>query len=498
VRAERASKRRYDVSPDESAHLEAATARTRKSYDETPYVHAPMMRSHPGRLAAQAVWRGLAAPAAARARVLEIGCASGGNILPMAATLPDAGFLGVDLSPVQIAAGEARRRRYGLHNVELRAESFEALGEADGAFDFIICHGVYSWIPEPLRESLLNIVRERLAPEGVALVSFNVLPGWRLFQIARDSMILNARLIDDPTRRPAQSVNKHSYGKFWRDEARSMAAGGDAYLAHEIFEESNAPATFADFVDVAGRFGLDYLGEAVVVANNEADFAPEGADAIRRLSDGDRLKRETYIDIFSGRTFREALLVRKGRADALAAGPSAQALEALHYIPALDLELALAREAVGAFRLNVKETELHFRDSQAEPAMRRLLERRPASSRFADLAPSPSEATRIELLESCKSPSRPDCWPSPPCPSIALSALRTGRNCGRSRRSTRPRATTQRPSAIPPSSTHPYSVSLPRSSMGRARVTTSSPQRSPWRRGANLRSAARTVRSSVP
>ena len=399
------------MSPDESAPLEAATARTRKSYDETPYVHAPMMRSHPGRLAAQAVWRGLAAPDASRARVLEIGCASGGNILPMAATLPDARFLGVDLSPVQIAHGEARRRSYGLQNVELRADSFEALGEADGAFDYIVCHGVFSWIPEPLRESLLNIVRERLAPEGVAMISFNVLPGWRLFQIARDSMMLNARLIDDPAKRPqatrelfetlaAQSANTHTYGKFWRDEARHMAAAGDAYLTHEIFEESNAPATFADFVGRAGRFGLDYLGEAVVVANNEANLAPEGADAIRRLSAGDRLKRETYIDIFSGRSFREALLVHKGRADALAPGPSAQALEALHYIPALDLELAVARGAAGAFRLNVKETELHFRDSQAEPAMRRLLERRPASSDFADLAASASEAILAELRET--------------------------------------------------------------------------------------------------
>ena len=170
-----------------SENLEAALDRTRQSYDDTPYVHAPMMRSHPGRLAARALWRGLPAPDAAKARVLEIGCASGGNLLPLAALLPEACFLGVDLSPVQIAAGEARRRRYGLPNVELRADSFEALGQADGAFDFIICHGVYSWIPEPLRESLLRVIRERLAPHGVAMVSFNVLPGWRLFQIARDS-----------------------------------------------------------------------------------------------------------------------------------------------------------------------------------------------------------------------------------------------------------------------------------------------------------------------
>lgn len=375
------------------ADLAAAVNRTRQSYDDTPYVHAPMMRSHPGRLAAQALWRGLSAPDASRARVLEIGCASGGNLLPLAATMPDATFLGVDLSPKQIEAGEARRVRFGLNNIELRADSFEALGEADGVFDFIICHGVYSWIPEPLRDSLLRVTRERLAPDGIAMVSFNVLPGWRLFQIARDSMLLNARMIDPAMRAQKtrelfgllakQSVNKNTYGKFWRDEARHMVGGGDAYLAHEIFEDANSPETFADFSDRAARFDLAYLSEAVVVANNEADLAPDGAETIRALSGDDRLKRETYIDIFSGRSFREALLIHAGRERSLAAETPNEALRSLHFIPALELEVASAPDG---FRLAVKELELTFHDSAAESGLRRLIERKPGSSRHDDLA----------------------------------------------------------------------------------------------------------------
>jgi SAM-dependent methyltransferase len=375
-----------------SDDLAAALQRTRDSYDATPYVHAPMMRSHPGRLAARAVWAGLPAPKITR--VLEIGCASGGNLLPMAATLPDAHFLGVDLSPAQIAAGEARRVRYGLQNVELRADSFEALGEADGLFDVIICHGVYSWIPEPLRESLMAAIRARLAPEGVAMVSFNVLPGWRLFQIARDSLLLHARMIDDPARRAqatqelfaklaTESANRHTYGKFWRDEARDMARAGDAYLAHEIFEDSNAPETFADMTGRAARHGLAYLGEAAVVANSEADLAPEGAETIRALSGGDRLKRETYIDIFSGRSFREAVLVHAGRE--IVEAPSPEGLAALHFIPALELGLGQAPDGADVYGLKLKKTELEAHGAAAGEALRRLLRRRPASSRLADL-----------------------------------------------------------------------------------------------------------------
>ncbi|HXT09754.1 MAG TPA: class I SAM-dependent methyltransferase [Roseiarcus sp.] len=382
----------------EDQGLAAAQARTRASYDATPYPSAPMQRSHPGRLAAQAVWRGLRAPDAARARVLEIGCASGGNLLALAAALPKARLLGVDLSPAQIAAGEARRQRCGLDNVELRAASFEAID--DGEFDFIICHGVYSWIPEPLREALLRVVKARLAPDGLAMVSFNVLPGWRLMQIARDSMLLNARLIDDPAERAektrqlfgllaTQSSDKRSYGKFWRNEAQRMAAGGDAYLAHEIFEEANAPETFADFAARAASHGLAYLGESVAVANNEADLAPEGAETIRALAGGDRLKAETYIDIFSGRSFREALLIHAGRAPA----PTPQ-LGSLHAIPALDFEIA--DEDGDAFRLSIKDTELVIRNSGAAPAMRRLVARRPASCAVADLG-EVDEALRIAV-----------------------------------------------------------------------------------------------------
>jgi len=379
-----------------SEDLAEAIARTRRRYDETPYLSGPIQRSHPGRLAAVALWRGLAAPEAARARVLEIGCASGGNLLPMAATMPEARFLGVDLSPAQIAAGEARRDRLGIANVEFRAASFESLGEADGAFDFILCHGVYSWIPEALRDSLLGVICDRLAPHGVAYVSFNVLPGWRLFQIARDSLRLAARGLEDPAARAArsrqlfsllatQSPERHTYGQFWRREAQRMSAGGDAYLEHEVFEDDNAPESFADFSARLARFGLDYLGESAVSGNNPAAFVSEAAEAIEALADGDRGQRETYVDIFTGRSFREALIVRAGRAAALAAAPPVATWDRLHVLPGLDLKGAADPDEASVYRLGDGETELTFRGLDVGAALARLVARKPASSSFADL-----------------------------------------------------------------------------------------------------------------
>ena len=195
-------------------------------------------------MAAAALWAGVEAPDVATARVLEIGCASGGHLIPLAAAWPKARFLGVDISPVQIAAGRDRIARAGLANIALDARSLHEIGAEDGAFDYIICHGLLSWVAEPLREALLRVVAERLAPNGVAMVSFNVLPGWRLIQVARDSLLLHARL-------GKERDVKRSTAARWSRRCRLRATadiptaasgatkptvfrGGDAYVAHEF------------------------------------------------------------------------------------------------------------------------------------------------------------------------------------------------------------------------------------------------------------------------
>ena len=383
---------------DADEALAESVARTRRSYDEIPYRSSPIIRAHPGRMAAHASWRGLAAPDARRARILEIGCASGGHILPLAAAMPEARFLGVDLSPAQVAAGEKRRRRLGLGNVELRADSFANLCEADSAFDFIVCHGVYSWIPEPLRDELLRVIRERLAPDGVAMVSFNVLPGWRLFQVARDSLLAHARLRADPQTRArdardlfeamaAHGPRETPYGHFWRNEARGLVKGGDAYIAHEIFEDANAPETFMAFCDRLDAHGLSYLGESDICANNEELLAIGGAGDIRRWAGGGYLALEQYIDIVSGRTFREALIVRAERTEPIQRHPVMESLTRLHFIPSLDIEARRDAEPAGALSLALPDATLKLKGEGVVRAILTLLSRSPASSRLDDLAP---------------------------------------------------------------------------------------------------------------
>jgi SAM-dependent methyltransferase len=380
----------------------------RASYDAMPYESFPHVRLQPARIAAAALWFGLSAASAAKARTLEIGCASGGHLIPLAAAWPQAQFLGVDLSSAQIAAGEERIERLGLANIALRAGSLDEIGGADGIFDFIICHGVYSWIPEPLREDLLRVISERLAPDGVAAVSFNVLPGWRLFQIARDSLLLHAGLQKDARANAAkarelfealslESNDSHSYGRFWRDEARRMAAGGDAYITHEIFEDHNAPLTFSDFCRALDRHSLAYLSECNVSANSEASIAAAGAAKIRALSRGDDRTREQYIDIFSGRAFREALVVHAARASRIERGIPRERLGAFHFVAPLSLKLRPPTADDQVWRAGDGNEGIAVEDAAAAEAIGRLIARLPRSSRLEDLAPAATTEPAVRL-----------------------------------------------------------------------------------------------------
>ena len=90
------------------------------SYEELPYTRNPFHTTHPDCLATVAFLHGLEPPSSTRCRVLELGCASGGNLIPMAAGLPDSTFVGIDLSPRQISQGQELIDAVGLKNIELR------------------------------------------------------------------------------------------------------------------------------------------------------------------------------------------------------------------------------------------------------------------------------------------------------------------------------------------------------------------------------------------
>ena len=174
-------------------------------YDRVPYPGHPFAQTHPDRLATVATLFGLRPAPPEACRVLELGCGDGGNLVPMAYGLPGSTFCGVDLSGARDRAG-ARKwpRRSGSSNVRFELADLTAL-PALGEFDYVVAHGVYSWIEPAARDALLAACREHLAPDGVAYVSYDVLPGGHLREITRQMLRWHLRDVDEPEERIAQA-----------------------------------------------------------------------------------------------------------------------------------------------------------------------------------------------------------------------------------------------------------------------------------------------------
>lgn len=290
------------------------------SYDEVPYESVAYAQTHPDRLATVATLFGMAPPPVDRCRVLELGCASGGNLLPMAEALPESRFVGVDLSREQIADGQRALDALGFQNVELRAMSITDIDETMGTFDYILCHGVFSWVPREVQEKIFDLCARQLAPQGVAYISYNTYPGWHMRAMMREMMRFHAEGFDTPAKRVQQSralldflagaVTRKDgpYGLLLKQELDLLRKTGDSYLLHEHLEEVNEPLYFHEFARRASGHGLRYLGEADVHAMAAHSFPAEVQETLRKLSPS-IVKAEQYLDFLRHRMFRQTLLV---------------------------------------------------------------------------------------------------------------------------------------------------------------------------------------------
>ncbi|MEK6257902.1 MAG: class I SAM-dependent methyltransferase [Planctomycetota bacterium] len=290
------------------------------SYDRVPYKSHPFPQTHPDRLATIATLFGMRPAPVERCRVLELGCASGGNLLPMADQFPNSRFVGIDASSRQIADGSELLARSGLTNVELRCQDILQF-TCEEPFDFIICHGVYSWVPDPVQQKILEICREGLAPNGVAYVSYNTYPGWHMRGMIRDIMRYRAQSFDDPRQKLNQArglltflsnsvKGEHNpYGLLLRQELESIGRSDDSYLLHEHLEDVNEPLYFHEFAERAGRAGMQYLGEADFGVMSVENF-PEQVRGMLLSVSRDTIEVEQYMDFLRNRAFRQTLLCR--------------------------------------------------------------------------------------------------------------------------------------------------------------------------------------------
>jgi methyltransferase-like protein len=287
------------------------------TYNQILYETVARFAMHPDRMAAVARLFGMHPAPVDGCRYLEIGCGNGNHIVSLAYHLPQSSFVGVDLAEVPIAAGEKMRTALDLSNLTLRTADLRDIGEEWGEFDYIAAHGVYSWVPAEVREALLRVCKQRLAPNGVAFISYNALPGAYVRQLLRNLMLFHTRDIQDSgelLRQARWSLQFMAASKSLPDAWRPLLEGDvatmlqleDGWLFHDDLAEFNHPVYFHEFASHAGRHGLQYLGDA----EPPEMFDPHGQ--LKQLPGG-VIEREQYMDFLKARRFRQTLLCHQSQ-----------------------------------------------------------------------------------------------------------------------------------------------------------------------------------------
>jgi len=300
------------------------------TYDDVPYPNLSHVQTHPDTLATLTSLLGLSPAPIENCRVLEIGCASGGNLIPMALSLPGSTLVGIDYSGRQISDGQAAIDAIGVTNVSLRHMDILDITPELGEFDYIIAHGVFSWVPANVREKLLTVCKQNLAPAGVAFISYNVYPGWHMLANIRDMMMYHTRNITDPAERVAQArgvlkflsesvptadhVRSHllnAYSKFLQNEMARIGPRSDSFLLHDELEEINFPLYFHEFVAQAEAHGLQYVTEVDFRGALPNFWPSEVVQALTQLATN-VIEMEQYLDFLRSRTFRQTILCHAG------------------------------------------------------------------------------------------------------------------------------------------------------------------------------------------
>lgn len=246
------------------------------NYDQLSFTSKPSYLRHPDRLAVMGKLYGLYTITASKSRVLEIGCGNGSNIIPFALNNNDAQVLGIDLSAKQISAGNEIIQRLGLKNITLQEIDLLSWANTSSSFDFIICHGLFSWSPKIIQDKILKIITANLAPSGVALISYNCLPGWEVRAAIRDVVRRFDRDTSNYTSQERISAVREYLANFRKNpistiryhrwqverEINNILQQSDGYLYYELLADDNEAFYVSEIIRRASLEGLEYLGDS--------------------------------------------------------------------------------------------------------------------------------------------------------------------------------------------------------------------------------------------
>ena len=292
-----------------------------ETYNSMLYTSHAHHHSNPHRLSAVATLFGLEVPPVETARILELGCSRGGNSLPIAVHNPRATVVGVDLSASQIAIAQEAAKSMQLSNITFQEYDINEIGTDFGKFDYIICHGVYSWVPKDVQKAIRRVCRECLTENGVAFISYNTYPGWKGKEILRDVMLyqvndgMSLQEKVSHGRGLLEFLDKNIKGGTMRsvldESCKSIMAAESSYIAHEYYEKFNLPQYFSEFLQEINEDGLSFVAESAYSGFYFSGLETTEHDALVRECGEDWMKFQQFLDYIRNRTFRRSIICKK-------------------------------------------------------------------------------------------------------------------------------------------------------------------------------------------
>lgn len=302
-------------------------------YSELGYKSMPFPYTTPATLEAYGALVGVSAPNPKTARVLELGATYGGNIISQALFNPDATFVGIELSQEQVEKGNEVIANAGLTNVSLIQSDIASIGSEIGTFDYIIAHGVYSWVDDGVKDALLRLIDEHLVEDGIAYVSYNTYPGWHTMEEVRQLMMFSNR--DKAQFNHKEKVlhgktigsivgsqilkydNLKERNSKFLGALRSVMQKDEYYVGHDHLEPNNDPVYFYQFNDHLGAHNLAYLCDADLTLSMVCSFDADIADTLDKLALNDHVAQEQYLDFMLDTTFRKSIICKAKHAESV-------------------------------------------------------------------------------------------------------------------------------------------------------------------------------------
>lgn len=311
--------------------------------DTQIYIPQPVFYTSPIQLRAVAHLYGVETLPLDKARVLELGCGNGGNLLPFALAYPHGKAVGIDLWPEPIQQGNKQVHDLALKNLSLHAMPFTNVDKSIGEFDYIIVHDMFTWASASTREAILRICRNNLSDKGIAYIGTQTYPGWKAGDTLRDIMQMHshdAGTLEEAVGSAIATLGLMSDGLAPQNsDAIALKAlverfrqHPDYYINAEFLQSEKSSFYFVEFADAAMQAGLAYVGDAEPQEELSATYGPNTQLNHSIIAMGQpKVMRQQYLDFAVGRQFHKSLFVRTERMGEIQATPDLSRLADLHW-----------------------------------------------------------------------------------------------------------------------------------------------------------------------